>query len=255
MKYCQNCGKELADENRFCENCGTPCAQTVEPQTPPPVEPEAPKAKKKGKAKPVIITIAVIVAVLGILGGLLVGFRDTIREWGGPFPYIAETVDKLFLSDKEYAEKKVTEAIKGGIDNIKNKVDEVASGNNTSGRTQIDPQNFGATAKTKIEFDKELLNLLKDATGTDLSFLHNVELAVDVDSASNGVKLGVAANLNDTEIVRGQVIADLENEDKTIYMSVPTLSDDAVYVTITKEQIAELTAQMADLESQMSAID
>lgn len=284
--FCKNCGANIPDTAKFCKECGTPVvaepeAQAAEPVVEAPVETPveapaevtaeapvavpaeapveaaseeaAPAPKKKSKAKPVIITIAVIVAVLGTLAGLLIGLRDTYRQWGGPFPYIANTVDKLFLSEKEYSEKVAKNAVEGGIESLKDSINEVTNPQSTE-KKQINLQDLGLTSKTKIEVDESLLTLLQSAAGVDLSFLKSVEIVADVDSASNAAKVALEAKLNDKCIAKLSAIADYENT-KAIYLTLPDLSESAVKLTIPEEAIAEISASAEGMKKYAEAID
>lgn len=284
--FCKNCGANIPDTAKFCKECGTPVvaepeAQAAEPVVEAPVETPveapaevtaeapvavpaeapveaaseeaAPAPKKKSKAKPVIITIAVIVAVLGTLAGLLIGLRDTYRQWGGPFPYIANTVDKLFLSEKEYSEKVAKNAVEGGIESLKDSINEVTNPQSTE-KKQINLQDLGLTSKTKIEVDESLLTLLQSAAGVDLSFLKSVEIVADVDSASNAAKVALEAKLNDKSIAKLSAIADYENT-KAIYLTLPDLSESAVKLTIPEEAIAEISASAEEMKKYAEAID
>lgn len=288
--FCKNCGANIPDTAKFCKECGTPVVAEPEVQAAP-VAPEAPVAtpipeeipmagettvlspedypapaaapempaeeapapKKKSKAKPIIITIAIIVAVLGILAGLLIGLRDTYRNWGGPFPYIANTVDKMFLSEKEYSEKVAKNAVEGGIESIKNTITEVTNPE-SSEKKQINLQNMGLTAKTKIEVDQSLLALVEQAAGVDLSFLKSVEIVADVDSASNAAKIALEAKLNDKSIANLSAIADFENT-KTLYLTLPGLSESAAKIAIPEEEFAELTQSTDELKKMLEKLD
>ena len=289
--FCKNCGANIPDTAKFCKECGTPVVAEPEVQAAPvapeapvatpipeeipmagettvlspedypapaaapemPAEEAAPAPKKKSKAKPIIITVAIIVAVLGILAGLLIGLRDTYRNWGGPFPYIANTVDKMFLSEKEYSEKVAKNAVEGGIESIKNTINEVTNPE-SSEKKQINLQNMGLTAKTKIEVDQSLLALVEQAAGVDLSFLKSVEIVADVDSASNAAKIALEAKLNDKSIANLSAIADFENT-KTLYLTLPGLSESAAKIAIPEEEFAELTQSTDEMKKMLEKLD
>ncbi len=283
-KFCKECGTPVAAES---EETAAPAVEETPAEVPhfepapdlgpaaePVAEPESaaeeapapesapapegepapePAPKKKSKAKPIIITVAIIVAFLGILAGLLIGLRDTYRDWGGPFPYIANTVDKMFLSEKDYSKKVAENAVSDGMESLKNKLNEVTKAENTE-KKQIDLQNMGLTAKAKVEVDEALLALLEQASGVDLSFLKSVELVADVDSASNAAKVALDAKLNGKSIAKLSAIADFENT-KAVYLTLPGLSESAVKVALPEEEMAELSAQAEELMKQIEAID
>lgn len=71
--YCEHCGKELADTDRFCEHCGAP--QKI--LTPPPVAPPPERASLdvrgwvRAHKKILIAALLALVAVLGAITGIL----------------------------------------------------------------------------------------------------------------------------------------------------------------------------------------
>ena len=285
--FCKNCGATIPDAAKFCKECGTPV--TAEPvveeaaapveapvETPveeataadapaadapaaeeapveAPAEEAAPAPKKKSKAKPIIITVAIIVAVLGTLAGLLIGLRDTYKEWGGPFPYIANTIDKMFLSEKEYSEKVAKNAVEGGIENLKNTINEVTKPE-SSEKKQINLQNLGLTAKTKIEVDPTLIDLIEQAAGVDLSFLKSVEIIADVDSASNAAKIALEAKLNDKNLAKLSAIADYENT-KAIYFTLPGLTESALKMPLPEAELEEFKQSADEIKKTLEKVD
>ena len=70
--YCENCGKEISDQAKFCKHCGASVttSQPATPVQPQPIQPQpAPQAptpkKKSGKAVIVIVIILIILAAIG----------------------------------------------------------------------------------------------------------------------------------------------------------------------------------------------
>ncbi len=43
--FCANCGKEIAEDSKFCKECGTPAGSTAAPVVPLPIAPPAPQAR------------------------------------------------------------------------------------------------------------------------------------------------------------------------------------------------------------------
>lgn len=65
--FCKHCGKEIANDAKFCDGCGKPTTEeTVKPVE---VEIEAPKKKKK-KRHPILGTIVLIFGIFIIIGAL-----------------------------------------------------------------------------------------------------------------------------------------------------------------------------------------
>ncbi len=70
--FCNQCGKQLPDEARFCTGCGARTALAPAPEPPKPIPPEpkpapeAPKKKKKGLLITLLILIPLALAIIGV---------------------------------------------------------------------------------------------------------------------------------------------------------------------------------------------
>ena len=113
--FCTNCGKQVADNAKFCPNCGSPTITNQEPTlSAAPPEPQAATNKKAliigTKKIPLIIGAVAIIVVLAISGALLLGGesdRDkaikTVRAgYLGTFTDVTveEIVNYTFAGDK-----------------------------------------------------------------------------------------------------------------------------------------------------------
>lgn len=113
--FCTNCGKQVADNAKFCPNCGSPTITNQEPTlSAAPPEPQAAANKKAptiGKKKvPLIIGAVVVVVILAIVAASLLGGgsdRDkaikTVRAgYLGTFTDVTveEIVNYTFAGDK-----------------------------------------------------------------------------------------------------------------------------------------------------------
>lgn len=91
--FCKHCGKEIANDAKFCDGCGKPTTEeTVKPVE---VEIEAPKKKKK-KRHPILGTIVLIFGIFIIIGALGGGDSEPKKmEPGSPSANIsaAETTE------------------------------------------------------------------------------------------------------------------------------------------------------------------
>ncbi len=82
MKFCSNCGKELADGVQFCESCGTAVASDVMVDGAVIADAASPEPKKKKfvfSKKMGIIISAVLVAV--IIAGIVIGNKVSLNQY------------------------------------------------------------------------------------------------------------------------------------------------------------------------------
>lgn len=86
MKFCTQCGKQIADEARFCTACGTQCGETAQQSLASPIiqmQPATTKTEmKKTPHKKQIITLACAAVLLvgATLGGYFVGYHVRSSE-------------------------------------------------------------------------------------------------------------------------------------------------------------------------------
>ncbi len=110
--FCFNCGQDIGSGMAFCPRCGAPQkaanapaspAPGVQQAAPPPVQPAAPKAKKKRGAKGLVIgiVIALILIAAAVLAFVLWGGEEDDRDSGR-----ASASDRDDRDDREDKEDK-----------------------------------------------------------------------------------------------------------------------------------------------------
>ncbi len=255
--FCSNCGAQMAKGQRFCSNCGAraeiftpkaaepvpepetapepvyeqpaytpaygqpgnaavppaePWAPPTPPRSPNPVQIERPKKKKKGwiVALVVIVLLAAAAAAVVLLTPLSA--------------YAENFIARTFSDPAEYYRRVE-----------KNSLDTATGAIETGGEAAEMTRAMGDSLrymeeKMQLRFDEsalsdELLDLIEDETGVDISWFRNLGLYVSAgqeESASGG---RITAFLNDTDIIFADFVMDLEGE--AIYFDVPKLSDKA----------------------------
>lgn len=145
MKYCQHCGKELADEAQICMGCGCPSVASRQQITP------APPKKKPSKKKILLITVSVVLLLALAVGGYLlydhwrtqavidqlVGhtfrYEEAITYYSGTYNYNLERL--TFLNDEEV--NKYYYYYTSGTDPLTNDYDTTYTIDFSDGRTYV----------------------------------------------------------------------------------------------------------------------
>ena len=258
--FCTNCGTKLEDGQRFCSNCGarvggadpapakpvepvepfiqpdpapapdpTPAPAPAEPAAPyqpvyrptpnpqpaytsaRPIQPSQPK-KKKGWVVPVVI-IAVVL-VLAIAAAALLALRA-----GG----FSNLIAKTFSAPDEYYRR----VERDGVDRLLESGDEVEL---TRGMFS-DHKYF--ENKMMLSFNEsalsgEILDLIEDEIGVDVSWFHNVGAYLSMGSEDKLIGGSSTLFLNDTDIIDADYVMD--NESNKLFYRIPLLSSNYVEI-------------------------
>ncbi len=251
--FCSNCGAPLDEGQRFCSNCGAPVqvftqdrkqepeltptpapeatpeaawnfeneadfakkSPTEDPVVPPEdptrksVAPERPKKKKKGW---ILIVLAVVLVAAGALAALrwktVSAFAENFigKSFSDPVDYYHQVERNNFKAAAGIAEA----GMDGGI-----LTDRMADGSYIEEKLQL---SFDASV-----LGDELLDLIEDETGMDVSWFKNAGMYLSVGQEDPLLGGKMTAFLNDKDIIGADFLGDLDNE--AIYFSVPRLSE------------------------------
>lgn len=278
---CKNCGTEFSDEGKFCPVCGkaveasqpvenpqvneatenaatdsaayfTPAsdlssesspsshftpASDISPEstlpdpTPGFTPPEPPK-KKKGKKLPI--------ALASTAAALAVVVTTTVLLWDRIDNFFAKT----FMSPEDYYNHVEKENVEDTVKLLYSSLDNV---------TGLTDRQEGFTGSMKVELGDSMKEFYEIA-GIDeeqIDWLENVELTFDADASAEAIDMDLAGNLNGTEIVKTNIILDVENG--TGYLIVPDMIDE--YVMLELADSSDMTAAMEAYEEELAEFE
>lgn len=209
-----------------------PAAEEIPAMTIP-VSAVEPIPKKKGKGG--LIAALVIAAVL-IAGAVLAALNwNTVSGWGRNF------IAKTFSSPEEYYRAVETENMKGSCDALR----QIASAADAAAPLMALQNGQYREGKLEYRFNsealgRELLDLLQDEAGVDISWLHNFGLYESVGKNEDGVGGGMATLfLNDHDLLSASYAFDPEG--KMAYLQVPMISEQYAYL-----DLAEIRESLGD---------
>lgn len=210
-KFCAKCGSKTAlDEAPKAESPGT--AAGTMPQTgtdinagtgssTPAVKP--PKKKKGG------IIAASVAGVAVVTAGVTVALN-----WKS----LQNTISGAFSSPKEYYQQVESGSIKALSSSIAKSYDSVV--NPSTQKKDI----MGLSSEITLKLDsKEILSVLEDETGMDMSWLREISISGENYIKDNLTEGSAGIRLNGTDIFSADVIYDIDNS--KIFLQIPELSD------------------------------
>lgn len=199
--YCQKCGNQLQDTEKFCAQCGTP-VQPAQGQ-PMQVAPQPPKKKKNG-VKPLLIAIPVIVVVLCIViavnASSLYGFG--VRTFGGADAYF------------KYVEGKAVEEA----------AETISAMYQNNGYVGALTDDIGMTTGVSLSLSDSITDMLADLSGMeDWSWAKSISLKTEINKKANAIGMDMGVKLGKTDIVSLEIAMDGAGE--RITARLPELSD------------------------------
>lgn len=253
--FCRNCGSKIEDGNVFCTQCGAAVmgadAQPQVPQAQPAPAPakedfvlasptEKPVKQKKPRSKkwiaPVailcVIAIAVVAVVLnwnaitGLFGG---GMQASGNHNGG---------DSSKLTGAEHLSKVENNSLGGYADSVSKVYGQLLKNETFAG---------GAQTSLTLRVGDDMLDLLMDNTGADLSWLSEFGLNMDVNTQDALAQAKLKLLLEGKKLLDLDVIFDSDSE--KIWMAIPDLSSDYLEM-----DLAELGLNLGDFGNTMESV-
>ena len=117
-----------------------------------------------------------------------------------------------------------------------------------------DPFYIGANMLLSLDqsaLEQELLDLVTESLGVDLSWLKSLGLNVNMGRSGELGQVDLALQLNETDIITAQVVMDRSS--MTEYVRVPELNDAAASVSLTEMGLPSDPAEMGQLMADYSA--
>lgn len=265
--FCEKCGNPVKDTERFCAMCGAPIQHTTDKMESDTVskitstaQSEAKEITEKGKEvwskisgkedgifrkifnkknKVPLISGAVVVVVLLLV--IVNGAR------------LNNFVHKTFTSPEKYyqfVEKKNAKEIASlggewygfGIDML----------------NIYDKSFIGELSVELGEDGQELISLL-GLTGVDVSWLKSVNIGVDSAVKNSVFKMGLSTGVNKDDIISGNLIMDMQNEN--VYVQIPELTKTYLGVELSdvlgaydREMFEELQERQAANKEQLALL-
>ncbi len=206
--FCEKCGGPIKSGDKVCGQCGhaVACefeveqAKAEETQT---VVEEPKKKKSKGKVFAVILVLALLVVGVGVAKGaeIVNAIRQSTMKPEEYYQYIEARETKELVSDiaDDYGET---------VSNAKAAKDTEQSG----------------TMDVTFALGERVLDVLKEVSGTDLSWLDKAGMTVDVyGKGTNFFYTGLSTQLGEKNLIGANMIWDLEAG--KLYLRVPELDE------------------------------
>lgn len=230
--FCMNCGKTVADDERFCQNCGWPVGQNAgqgngddakdpgfEPNTPVTDQRPgdggygaAPQGMSPGTMAPspkkklvkVLIPVLAVAATVAIL------------VFSGLASRAVNLFKKTFSSPESYFQEVMKSALQDEAKTLANLY-------NSMIREPLNVKDQSVSGKITAKLGDDVRKLLETVGyPEDLDWLKEVSLAVDLSSKNNAFSGNAALALGQNELISGNAICDV-NGGKA-YVQVPILS-------------------------------
>lgn len=243
--FCTQCGKQVPDDQLFCDGCGaamrsSAASAPVEPEPPKVVEAPAveeadnvtitlntgdggkpPKKKKKSGLLGLGVSIAAVVVAAVLLifnvGAVKSLYNRTVR------------------SPEDYQKVVQKEALQDTVTSEYGEFLETLSANST----------VAVSSEMHLKVNEDILSMLENASGMgDMSWLSDVMLNMTTIQDENLTQMDLGLGLKNTEIAALRMIMDVA-DDGMIYLGLPGLSDQ--YLSV---DLAEMTGYAAPMPMQ-----
>lgn len=243
--FCTQCGKQVPDDQLFCDGCGaamrsSDASAPVEPEPPKVVEAPAveeadnvtitlntgdggkpPKKKKKSGLLGLGVSIAAVVVAAVLLifnvGAVKSLYNRTVR------------------SPEDYQKVVQKEALQDTVTSEYGEFLETLSANST----------VAVSSEMHLKVNEDILSMLENASGMgDMSWLSDVMLNMTAIQDENLTQMDLGLGLKNTEIAALRMIMDVA-DDGMIYLGLPGLSDQ--YLSV---DLAEMTGYAAPMPMQ-----
>lgn len=243
--FCTQCGKQVPDDQLFCDGCGaamrsSDASAPVEPEPPKVVEAPAveeadnvtitlntgdggkpPKKKKKSGLLGLGVSIAAVVVAAVLLifnvGAVKSLYNRTVR------------------SPEDYQKVVQKEALQDTVTSEYGEFLETLSANSTA----------AVSSEMHLKVNEDILSMLENASGMgDMSWLSDVMLNMTAIQDENLTQMDLGLGLKNTEIAALRMIMDVA-DDGMIYLGLPGLSDQYL-----SADLAEMTGYAAPMSMQ-----
>lgn len=243
--FCTQCGKQVPDDQLFCDGCGaamrsSDASAPVEPEPPKVVEAPAveeadnvtitlntgdggkpPKKKKKSGLLGLGVSIAAVVVAAVLLifnvGAVKSLYNRTVR------------------SPEDYQKVVQKEALQDTVTSEYGEFLETLSANSTA----------AVSSEMHLKVNEDILSMLENASGMgDMSWLSDVMLNMTAIQDENLTQMDLGLGLKNTEIAALRMIMDVA-DDGMIYLGLPGLSDQYL-----SADLAEMTGDAAPMSMQ-----
>lgn len=256
--FCTNCGAKLDEGQRFCSNCGTP-VRSFTPEQAEPVPAPAQEPPRFAEVRPPVQPVDMKPQkpkkkawgwVIGILAVILVAVAAAAAlRWTSVSAYAGNFVAKTFSDPEDYYRRVERSNIRLVLDAVEESGQEELT--RAAGEIGYMEEKLQLSLNTAALGD-EILDLIEDDIGMDVSWFRNVGMYVSVgmeDSLAGGT---ITAFLNDKDIIDADYVLDMDGQN--FCFAVPRLSDKYVgidmseYDAVQSGNSQELTALLRDRE-------
>lgn len=247
--FCDQCGNEVKDTERFCSRCGAPVqSQPVQQSVEPAVtlqnnvygmtfdsQPQQQSKAKKGISKGVVISAVAGVAVIAVLVVLFANFA-----------WINNFVHKTFSSPEDYYRFVEKNAVKDAA----SITGDIYANSVLEGLDLYNQRADGKVSLTLGKAGQEYVELLGLA-GVDLSWLRSVDIDAGYYMGEDLIGMNIGTAINGDGIVSSEILLDVEEE--TIYIQIPELSKTYIGIDCEEYFDKDMRKQFDEIAEQREA--
>lgn len=237
--FCTQCGKQVPDDQLFCDGCGAAMRSS---DASAPVEPEPPKVVEadnvtitlntgdggkppKKKKKSGLLGLGVSIAAVVVAAVLLIFNVGAVKS----------LYNRTVRSPEDYQKVVHKEALQDTVTSEYGEFLETLSANST----------VAVSSEMHLKVNEDILSMLENASGMgDMSWLSDVMLNMTAIQDENLTQMDLGLGLKNTEIAALRMIMDVA-DDGMIYLGLPGLSDQ--YLSV---DLAEMTGDAAPMPMQ-----
>lgn len=208
--FCEKCGTQLQDGEKFCPNCGTPVQSVANLSGGPQSQPVSDGKKSKKKSKKKLFAAIGAVAAVAVVGVVAFAFELPSR--------ISELAHRTFSSSEDYYQHVEKNNIKG----VANSVGSVYQSVVLDSKDFFETTSNSTITLTLGDGISDFFKLAEDMIGEDLSWLKSISSSSSVTINGNQFSLDLSTSLNKNKLLSLVMAFDLDEGD--LFLKIPELS-------------------------------
>lgn len=248
--FCENCGAQLNDDDRFCMQCGWSvrteenAAQSMQGVQP---EIEAAKVLKQSSNDNILHKVFNVFQKFGMQGGkkfpfviILASVAVLIAIIGFHFSSIAGLLRSTFSSPEEYYRYVEEKAASEIIDTMLTYYELYVE--------NMDISDKSTSTNVTVELSEDLRDLI-GMTGIDVDWLEKGKATLKTNVKDKQMSIDAVAAANQTTLLTGHTVVDLDEE--MLYLQLPELNQDYIGMEFYGDDIEDAVEVLTDVLDQI----